>query len=562
MSSTTPDLIANSLLKNKISCLFMVTGGDGMLWIALKKAGIKMYPARSEAAAVYMADGYARVSGLPTMTFGQIGSGATIMAGAMAEPWFSHSPVIALSTSVRTSRKYLSDHHEIDQTRMFDPVTKWNATIPSIHRIEDLISSAIRNSIIGCPGPTHISIPRDFLKSDEKIEKVKNLFNDNIKIYPHIKTEDTKKVIQKITESKRPIILAGAGVLISKAENELKKFAKIFKIPVSTSTGGKGSFMEKDPLSIGVVGQHSRKVANKLIGQADLVIVLGSDLGGMVTNDRKLFSTNVKIIQIDIDIEKIGSTRTVNFPIHSDICSALQDIILESKSKRSFNNSISQEWLTHSQQQVQAWHKSLHRLETRSKSIGTIYHETIMKVLRQKASPTDILVSDTGYAEAWTAAIYPMLKAGRFYLRPAGTLGWAFPAAMGAQLAKPNNRVVCVTGDGGLAYHIGNLETAVRLKIPTITIVLNNQSFAFEHHYQKHLFGKVIPEVNDFAKVDHAEVARAHGAFGAKVNSEKELNEALDQAYLLKGPSIIDVSIDKEALAPVSHYGNKIKRSI
>jgi acetolactate synthase-1/2/3 large subunit len=445
---------------------------------------------------------------------------------------------------------------------MYEPVTKWNATVPSIHRIDDMISSAVRNSIIGCTGPTHVSIPRDYLNSDEKIEEDKTLFNDCVNIYPHTETEDINKIIEKITQSKRPIILAGAGVLISKAENELKEFAQIFKIPVATSTGGKGSFIENDSLSIGVVGQHSRKVANKIMGEADLVIVLGSDLGGMVTNDRKLFSANVKIIQIDIDVAKIGSTRKVDFPIQSDIRSALQAIILKTKLKKYPKNSISQGWLTNINKQVQAWYKDLHNLETRSKTSGTIYHETIMKILRQKANPKDILVSDTGYSEAWTAAIYPVLKAGRFYLRPAGTLGWAFPAAMGAQLAKPNNRVVCVTGDGGLAYHIGNLETAVRLQIPTITIVLNNQSFAFEHHYQKYLFGKVIPEVNDFAKVDHAAVARAHGAFGVRVNSDKELSEALDEAYLQKGPSIIDVPVDKEALAPVAHYGNKINQPI
>jgi acetolactate synthase-1/2/3 large subunit len=558
MKMSAADHVARSLLDNRIDRIFMVTGGDGMLWIALKKAGVTMVPARSEAAAVYMADGHARITGEPTVAFGQIGSGAAIMAGAMAEPWFSHAPVIALSTSVRTSRRHRSDHHEFDHARMFDAVTKWNVTVPQAERIGELIGSAVRMARSGCPRPVHLSIPRDYLRGDVEVATPTPASVGNSLAMPD--PSAVEKGLGLIAQASRPVLLAGAGVLMAEAQHALRGLVEALPLPVATSTGGKGAFAEDHALALGVVGQHSRKVANAVVGEADLVLVLGSDLGGMVTNDRRLFAADATVIQVDVDPATLGATRHVDLPIHADVGCALRAFsdALEGGST-SFDH---RPWIQAVEARIGGWWQDLARLEAREEIAGTVRHETILRHLRDRAADTDVLVSDTGYAEAWTAAAYPIRSAGRHYLRPAGTLGWAFPAAMGAQLARPRDRVVCFTGDGGLAYHIGNLETAVRLRIPTITVVVNNRSFAFEHHFQKYLFGEVVPEANDFADVDYASVARAHGAFGARVSSAAELAAALDQAYRQAGPSLIDVLVDKEALAPVDHYGDRVERFI
>ena len=297
-----------------------------------------------------------------------------------------------------------------------------------------------------------------------------------------------------------------------------------------------------------------------MVGEADLVLVLGSDLGGMVTDDRKLFAQDATIIQVDIDAHTLSATRHIDLPIQADAGHALTALI-ETLITARYEPAHS-DWAMRVEGKIRDWWQELAQLESRPEQSGTVRHETILRLLRGRAGATDVLVSDTGYAEAWTAAAYPVTTPGRQYLRPAGTLGWGFPAAMGAQLARPRDRVVCVTGDGGLAYHIGNLETAVRLAIPTITVVLNNRSFAFEYHYQRYLFGEVVPEVNDFAKVDHAGVANAHGALGLRATSAQEFDDALDLAYRHDGPSLIDVAVDKEALAPVAHYGDRIKRPL
>jgi acetolactate synthase-1/2/3 large subunit len=180
--------------------------------------------------------------------------------------------------------------------------------------------------------------------------------------------------------------------------------------------------------------------------------------------------------------------------------------------------------------------------------------EAVMAVIEEQMASDAVLVADTGYAAAWAGALAEVRAAGRHFLRADGSLGWAFPAALGAQLAAPDRQVICVIGDGGFGYHIGEIETAVRLQLPVVVVVLNNQTLAFEEHVQNLLYGHVVPEVNEFHDVDYGQVARAFGAQGMRVTTAEQFGRALAVGLERRGLTVIDAVIDRQAIAPVTRY--------
>jgi len=180
--------------------------------------------------------------------------------------------------------------------------------------------------------------------------------------------------------------------------------------------------------------------------------------------------------------------------------------------------------------------------------------EAIMATLDRRLADDAVLVADTGYSSAWAGALFETKQAGRNFIRADGSLGWAFPAALGAQLAAPDRQIVCITGDGGFGYHIGDIETAIRHELPVIVVILNNQTLAFEEHVQHMLYGKVVPEVNEFVDINYGAIARAFGANGFRVANVEDFERALATGLKRSGPTIIDAVIDRESIAPVTRY--------
>jgi acetolactate synthase I/II/III large subunit len=185
---------------------------------------------------------------------------------------------------------------------------------------------------------------------------------------------------------------------------------------------------------------------------------------------------------------------------------------------------------------------------------GPMRPESIMAVLQDQMANDAILVADTGYSAAWAGALAETRSAGRNFMRADGSLGWAFPGALGAQMAAPDKQVICITGDGGFGYHLSDIETAIRHNLPVVVIILNNQTLAFEEHVQNLLYGKVVPEVNEFVDINYGQIARSFGANGFRVNNADDFDRALAVGLQRSGPTIIDAVIDREAIAPVTRY--------
>lgn len=536
---------------------FLMTGRDNQLWIALESVGIRQILARSEATAVYMADAYARLTGRPTFVYGAYGPGASNVAGSMAEPFWSGSPIVALTSAMRRADRMRSEYQELDQPAMFTSVTKWatEASVPT--HVPRLVREAARHALSGAPGPVYLGIPNDLFEmgiADYRGPSLLDAPRELPLTRPGPTEADAEAVVRALTTADRPIILAGNGIHQSGAHEALCRVAERLGIPVVTSNSGKGSIAETHDLALGSVGRYSRNYANAALRDADIILAVGTQLGGMVTDSYRLISPETHLIHVTIDAEVIGQ----NYPPHLGLVADARtflEAVLEAADRLDYPLVAGSAYVSRLTDERAAWRERRAALAARDGSDGEpMRPEAVMAAVEAHMADDAILVADTGYAAAWAGALAEVRVAGRQFLRADGSLGWAFPASLGAQLAAPDRQVICITGDGGFGYHVGDLETAVRLGLPVVVIILNNGTLAFEAHVQALLYGQVVSEVNDFHDVDYGKVARAFDANGFRVRNTAELDHALAKALQRRGPTVIDAIIDRDALGPVTRY--------
>lgn len=547
------EIVAKTLAMYGVDHFFFVPGDPNELFSGLEEAKIKLVLTRSEKAAAYMADAYARISYRPGVCFAQQGPGATNLAAGIAEPHFASSPVIAITTGYPAHILEKNVYQGVDQLQPFQAVTKWNVLLTSLESAPGLLRQAFCEATTGNPGPVHVDVPMDVASSRAKVQ----LFADKtFGKYPALRNRpDPAKIKQAaklLANSERPVIVAGNGGMVSRAWNEVLELARLLSIPVATSLSCKGIIPENHLLSIGVVGAYGRKSANRVVDEADLVFFIGCKTGSMTTDMWTVPRQGTKVIHLDIEATELGRNYATEVGLLGDAELGLQDLIgvLRSMGSKSKGKRIEQ-----IQRIVKEWRR-MRNVEMSSEEVP-IKPPRVIKEIRANLRPEDILVADTGYMAAWTGVYYDCLAAGRTYIRSAGSLGWAFPAAMGAWLAAPERRVICVTGDGGMGYHLTELETALRCKIPTVTVVLNNQSLAIEYHILKYFYDGRAYASCDLYDVDYGAVASAYGAYGVRVEKPGDIGDALKSAFESGKASVVDVLIDKESIAPMSYYEKK-----
>jgi acetolactate synthase-1/2/3 large subunit len=472
------------------------------------------------------------------------------------------SPVISFTTSIRTPARDRYEYQELDQLPLHTSVTRWNKTISRVDRAAEMVRAAIR-AATGLPsGPVHLEIPADMLRSNFDGGPVykETAFGQVPSLRTAPPAESVKSLVDALLQAERPVLIAGNGVLLSQAWDEVQALAETLRLPVATSMGGKGAIREDHELALGVIGRYSRKVANDIVREADLALVIGCRLGGLVSDSYTVPSPTARILHIDVDSNVLGTTYREEIGVLADAKLALQAILEEVKSRGAQGAFAG--WAQQATSRVQLWHEEVQRVASRSAG-KAIHPLTALAALRTTLKPTDIVVADTGYMGAWTGATFPVTASGRNFIRAAGSLGWAFPASLGASLAAPERRVVCVSGDGGFGYHLGEIETALRCHIPAVIMLMNNQSLAFEYHEQKYNWGnRIVPQVNDFVDVDYSAVARAFGARGSRITDARDLPEALHEAVQANELILLDVIVDKEVHAPVSVYEHVLPRNI
>ncbi len=554
--------IAQTLKAYDTKYFFQVTGGDQALWIALEEAGIQMIPCRSEKGAAYMADGYARISGNPGFVYGQYGPGVSNVAAGLADPYWSMSPVISFTTSMRTQSRDRYEYQELDQLPLHTSLTRWNKTVARPERAAEMLRGAIRAATGAIPGPVHLEIPSDMLRAETTAVPIYK--EPPFGHIPSLRTapppEAVTALMDALLSAQRPVLIAGNGVLLSEAWEEVQHLAEALSLPVATSMGGKGSIREDHELALGLIGRYSRKVANDIVRECDLALVVGCRLGGLASDSWKVPPPSTRILHVDVDTNVLGATYREEISVQADAKLTLQSLV-----KEALHRSLPGErtaWARQATERVRAWKEEVQRLASRSPE-EPIHPAAVISALRAALDPRDIVAADTGYMGAWTGAAFPVTAPGRHYIRAAGSLGWAFPASLGAALGAPGRHVACITGDGGFGYHLSELETALRCHIPILVVVLNNRALAFEYHEQKYNHDNhVIPYVNDFLDVDYSMVARAFGAHGHRITDPRELPDRMREALQTDVPTLLDVIVDKEVYAPVTTYERVLARSI
>jgi acetolactate synthase-1/2/3 large subunit len=554
--SSAADAVAAELHALGVEHFFLMTGRDNRLWIALESLGIQHVLARSEASAVYMADAYARIRNRPTFVYGAYGPGAANVAGALAEAAWSGSPVVALTSSMRRTERYRREYQELDQPPLFASVTKWGAEAVLPGHAARLVREAARQAAGGAPGPVYLGVPNDIFESEMASEPVPGGDVVAVPLHrPAPTAAEADAVVSALLAAERPLLLAGNGIHRSDAHDALRAVAERFSVPVATSNSGKGSIAETHELAIGSVGRYSRKYANQAMRTADLIVAVGTALGGMVTDSYKLIDPSTRVIHASIDPTVLGLNFPTELGVAADARTFLEAVLEAADRRGASSTDAARQHAAELATQRADWRVVRDGLaEHDGRDGGAMRPEALLALLERRMADDAIIVADTGYASAWGGALVETRSAGRTFIRADGSLGWAFPAALGAQLAAPDRQVVAITGDGGFGYHVGDIETAVRLGLPTVTIILNNQTLAFEEHVQDLLYGKVVPSVNSFHDVDYGAIAGAFGANGFRVTDVDGFERALAVGLERRAPTIIDAVIDRGAIAPVTRY--------
>ena len=551
LSQAIADIMAMSGAKH----IFTLTGGPQEPLIeANRRHGIKPILARSERSAFAMADAYARMTGKPTFGTAQAGCGTSALPFGMVDAYWAKSPVIAINSAANSSTALSHDYQELDQIPSMRPVTKWCEMLPSPDRIFDVLPIAIRAALSGNAGPTYLGIPMDWYTRDVNGNWLQEFAISSLQSHAcPADPDDACRAAQHLASAERPVILAGGGILAAHAWDRLTDFARRFGIPVATTMSGKGAFPETDALALGVSGRYGRSAANAIIAESDCVLAIGTRMGSMGTDSFACPTRDCRIVHIDIEQTNFGRTYPNTVALLADANAGLEVL-------QSAMDGVTQKdrtsWLEAVRGAMATWRRKYKAFADTPLLGGRLNPVSVMQVL-DATLKDDVIVSDTGYMAAWAATLMDQHTPGRQHLRAAGSLGWAFPGAMGAKLATGNDRhVVCITGDGGLGYHLADLETACRLNLPTVTIVMNNAGFGFSYDAQRQgsIGNACLPEITDFEDNDFCAIARAFGAHGETVTDLSDLQPAIERSKESGRPAILDVKVSREIGPPVARF--------
>jgi acetolactate synthase-1/2/3 large subunit len=538
--------------------VFTLTGAPQSPLIEMQnREGVRVVLARSERSAFAMADAYARITGKPTFGIVQYGPGATYLPASLIDAYWAQSPVIAISGTTTTNTRYRYEYQEVEQTSMFSSMTKWAGDLPQPERIADVLRTVIRAAVGGVPGPAYLGIPADWF--DRHLAAAPELYAESAFLKaPALRSaapaQDVERAIALLARAEKPVLLAGGGVMLSEAWQQLTALAETLNIPVVTTMAGKGSIADTHPLAVGACGRYSRKVANDVLGAADFCLAVGTKLSSMATDVFKYPRRGTRIVHVDLDPNSLGRTYREELSIVADAQLALLQLRDAAQAAR-LNGSHWTGWTREVQARVAAWRGELENVSRDPQFQGRLNPYHVMRLLDQYMGGDDLIVADTGYMAAWAVTVLEQKQPGRNTLRAAGSLGWSFPAAFGAKLAVgAKRRVFGLTGDGGIGYHLADLETALRLKIPVVQIVLNNCSLAFEYHVQKYVYGEMCPEASEFLDVPFADVARAFGGHGERVSAPDQFIPALRRAEESGKPAIVELAVSREIPPPVTRY--------
>jgi acetolactate synthase I/II/III large subunit len=561
------DIIVEMLIQYGVEYVFGVPGDTSVLLyesFAGRRGEITHILCRDERSASFMADAYARLTNRPGVCECPSGAGALYNTPGVAEANASSIPVIALTSGIDLASEDKGTITELDHHVLYQTITKWSTFMKRYTRIPDTLRRAFRIATSGRPGSVHIAFPQEILKA-EVPDGEKDIYAEpQCSRYPSFparaeraKIEEAAKLLMK---AERPVIVAGGGIWISGAQDELRGLAERLSAPVGTTVTGKGAFPEEHPLALGVIGDNgSRDYALEIIGEADLVFYVGCKTGSVATCNWSIPDARKPppIIHLDIDPRLIGN----NYPTAIDLIGDARANLTELAGALEHDIPGKRgEIIARIADLRAAWWEGAREAMTSAKV--PFKPQRIMAALARSLPESAVVIADAGTPTPYLCAYLDIEGPGRRIIIPRayGGLGYAIPAAVGASLARPWTPILALTGDGSFAMSCGELETLVRYDIPAVILVFNNSCFGWIKALQGlHTnLGKLgIPYCSvDFTRTDHAAVARAFGLQAFSVDDPSELEEIITRALSLKKPVLIDIPSEPEIreLPPVRSW--------
>lgn len=510
----------------------------------MEDTGIQRVLGHSEKAVGYMADGYARIAGRPGICMAQ-SVGAANLAASLQDAYLGQSPVIALTGRHVAAMQYRNAYQEVDHGPLFAPVTKFQARMDVIEQMPHLLRQAFREATTGTPRPVHLDIAGWTGDALTPLEAPFALDVDAAHMQvPAFRPAPDPAALQRaaalIEASQRPIIVADRGVVSSGAEAALRRLAERIQAPVVTTPDAKSAMVEGDTLYRGCAGLYGRSCANHAVDEADLVIYAGSHTGDHTTANWKMPRAGTPIVQIDIDPAEIGRNYPNTHGLQCDVRAGLD--ALADTAPRGERTA----WLARTQSFVDSWRAEVEP-ELASEAVP-MRPQRLCRELDALLPANAIIVADTGYSALWAGNLLNLQHRGQTFMRAAGSLGWSFPASLGAKAAAPQRPVICFVGDGGFAYHLTELETARRCGLRTITIVNNNHCLAqgvrnLDIAYKGRAEGRKA-DCYVYRETDFAAVARAYDCLGLTVERPGEFAAAFEAAMASELPAVIDVKTE------------------
>ncbi|MGH2534112.1 MAG: thiamine pyrophosphate-binding protein [Thermomicrobiales bacterium] len=504
---------------------------------------------RDERSASFMADVYARASGRLGVCEGPSGGGATYIVPGVAEAHGSAIPLLCLTSDTPVNQHGRGVLTELDQESLFRPITKWNTRVNTAATMAEMTRRAIRMATTGRPGATHLSLPADVLEGETPDETVYGV--PEFGAAPALRTRPDSALLQRaadaIAAARRPIIVAGGGVVTSGAWDELTRLAETLNIPVATSINGKGSIAETSPVSIGIVGGNgARAYTNAVVCDADLVIFVGSRTDSTTTHHWHVppLHGGVAAIQIDVEPWEIGNNYRLLVPVAGDAKLALTDLIdaIDQPAAIGARNRERVDALVAERDRYWADVERQSQVDSRP-----IKPQVVVRAMREVLGDDVLIVADPGTPTPYLGAQYELRRAGRTTIIPRahGGLGYALPGVVGAAVAAPEKRVVCMTGDGSFGMSVGELETVSRLNLPVVIVQCSNNTFGWIKELQHLYHGGRYFSV-DFNAVDYAAIARGFGLGARQVIDPAEVKPALAEALADGRPYFLDVVTESQ----------------
>ena len=549
------EMIVQTLEEAGIEYVFGIPGGGtGQIFQILetKQDRIKTILVRHEQVAAIMADAYGRAAGKPAAIMGQglfMGSNA---AFGIMEAMLSSSPMLVITDTSDggaaqrpANQSGAGEYGSIDLQSMFKAMTKYTTLATNPKEAVLGAQMAIKHAVSGRPGPATLLMRSAAISGEVDVESppfIHNAAGFLNTVKPASAAVDIERAIQILNESKRPVIIAGNGVHVARAHDELQQLAEQWGMPVATSYKGKSAISEDHPLSLGMVGTYGQEAANKAVGDADTVLVIGALLRSQETVGERpdIFNpARQRIIQIDIDERNAGWSFPVEIGLIGDAKAILEQLVEASKAAAPGNASNRSEWTESMQTRRDA--AGFHDQPEMHEDSSPVKPQRLIAQLQATMPADTIYALDAGNNRTWMAHLYRAQQANTFY-SPGGTagMGWALPAAVGLKLVYPDQPVVCISGDGGYMMTVNAISTAVQYDLPIICVVFNNGTLGMVNDHQPE--GHKI--ASEFYPTNNATVAEGMGAWGIQISDSKDLPDALRAAQASGRTAVIDVIID------------------